>query len=90
MDLYQTIKDETIGKGISKGRVNIKGPVKNFNELRPLLHHVKFDVMAITETHLTENVDSKEVYIEGYNIHRMDRQKNKSGGRMCNICERQP
>ena len=25
-------------------------------------------------------MDSKEVYIEGYNIHRMDRQKNKSGG----------
>ena len=22
----------------------------------------------------------KKVYIEGYNIHRMDRQKNKSGG----------
>ena len=58
--------------------------MKNFNELRLVLHHVKFDMIAITETHLTENVDSKEVYIEGYNIHRMDRQKNKSG-RGCSI-----
>ena len=37
-------------------------------------------MIAITETHLTEIMDSKEVYIEGYNIHQMDRQKNKSGG----------
>ena len=30
-------------------------------------------------------MDSKEVYREGYNIHSMDRQKNKSG-RGCTIC----
>ena len=50
-DLYQAIKDETIGKEISAGDVNIRGLVKNFNELRLLLHHVKFDMIAITETH---------------------------------------
>ena len=61
--------------------------MKNFNGLtkRLLLHHFKFDTIAMTETHLTENVDSKEVYIEGYNIHRLNRQKNKSRGR-CAIC----
>ena len=74
-NLYQAIKDETIAKGISADHVNIRGLVKNFNELRLLLHHVKFDMIAITEAHLTENVDSKEVYTEEYNIHRMDRQK---------------
>ena len=79
-DLYQEIKDRINGSGISVGHVNIRGLVKNLNELRILLNHAKFDVIGITETHLTEDVDSKEVHVEGYVLHRMDRQKNKQGG----------
>ena len=42
--------------------------MKNFSDFKLLLNHVKFDLIVITEPHLTENVDSKKVYIEGYNI----------------------
>ena len=79
-DLYQEIKDRINGSGISVGHVNIRGLVKNLNELRILLNYAKFDVIGITETHLTEDVDSKEVHVKGYVLHCMDRQKNKQGG----------
>ena len=78
--MYQEIKDRINGSGISVGHVNIRGLVKNLNELRILLNHAKFDVIGIIETHLTEDVDSKEVHVEGYVLYRMDRQKNKQGG----------
>ena len=79
-DLYQAIKDIINGSGISVGHVNIRGLVKNLNELRILLNHAKFYVIGITKTHLTKDVDSKEVHMEGYVLHHMDRQKNKQGG----------
>ena len=33
-----------------------------------------------TETHLKDHIDSQEVHIEGYELHRMDRKKDKPGG----------
>ena len=83
LTLYQEIKDRINGSGISVGHVNIRGLVKNLHELRILLNHAKFDVIGITETHLTEEVDSKEVHVEGYVLHRMDRQKNKQLFSVC-------
>ena len=38
-----------------------------------LLSETKFDVLAITETHLHEDVQDKDVEIEGYSLFRKDR-----------------
>ena len=67
------------GPGISAGLINIRSIVKNLNEIKLLLQHTNFDLLALTEMHLTDQIDDSEVYINGYEIIWMDC-KNRPGG----------
>ena len=78
-EAYDGIKENIKGPGISAGHINIRSIVNNLNEIKLLLQHTNFDLLALTETHLTDQIDDSEVYIDGYEIIRMDR-KNRSGG----------
>ena len=79
IEAYDDLKENIKGPGISAGHINIRSIVKNLNEIKLLLQHTNFDLLALTETHLTDQIDDSEVYIDGYEIIRMDR-KNRPGG----------
>eukprot|EP00117_Sycon_ciliatum_P006948 scpid37906/ scgid10262/ Probable RNA-directed DNA polymerase from transposon X-element; Reverse transcriptase len=46
------------------------------------MHHHKVDILAITETWLTNTVPNNSVHLRGYSIYRRDRQ-DKTGGGVC-------
>ena len=54
-----------------------------------LLSVVKFDILAVTESHLTGNVTSGEIAVKGYNIARKDRKSGEraSGGTLIYFSE---
>ena len=52
--------------------------LSKISEIRLLLSVVKFDIFAVTESHLTKDVTPREIAVKGYNIARKDR---KSGER---------
>ena len=79
IEAYDDLKENIKGPGISAGHTNIRSIVKNLNEIKPLLQHTNFGLLALTETHLTDQIDDSEVYIDGYEIIRMDC-KNRPGG----------
>ncbi|MEO0687559.1 MAG: hypothetical protein AAFY76_21545 [Cyanobacteria bacterium J06649_11] len=60
-DLAQEIKSV---RGLKYGHIN---------EIVTLLSKTKFGVLAITETHFHEDVQDKDVEIEGYSLFRKDR-----------------
>ena len=66
--------------GVSIGHLNIRGLRGNISEVAFLLQHSRLDILAITETHLSESIDDNEVLIDGYCIKRLDRKSRKGGG----------
>ena len=79
-DLYNNL--DIGSKGIKCGHININGLANKIHEVRTLLEKTKFDILAITETHLSEDVDDTEISVIGYDILRQDRknQSNSWGG----------
>ena len=59
--------------GIRIGHINSNGLVKKIHEIKILLTEGNFDVLAVTETHLSCNVTNDEVTIDGYEVLRKDR-----------------
>lgn len=50
------------------------------SELRVQIDSIKPDVVAVTETWLTQSVSSREIYLESFTLVRADRtQKRKTG-----------
>ena len=79
IEAYTKLKQEIKGPGISVAHINIRGLVKNLSEVKILLQYTQIDLLALTETHLTDRIDDSEVCIDGYEIIRRDR-KNRQGG----------
>ena len=54
-----------------------------------MLSVVKFDILAVTEFHLTKDVTSGEIAVKGYNITRKDRKSGEraSGGTLIYFSE---
>lgn len=61
------------------GHINIRSILSGFNEFRNLILEQDFDVIAVTETWLSDAVDSDVVEIPGYQFLRKDR-KGRGGG----------
>ena len=59
--------------GIRIGHINSNGLVKKIHEIKILLTEGNFDVLAVTETHLSCNVTNDEITIYGYEMLRKDR-----------------
>ena len=49
-------------------------------ELEALLLTYSFDMVALTETWLNNDIDDRELHLEGYNIFRRDRCNQRGGG----------
>ena len=69
-------------QGLHCGHLNVNGLLQKLEELKLLLFETKFDIFAVSETHLHENITNNEITIDGYSIIRKDRtgQKNQWGG----------
>ena len=65
-------------KGVKIAHLNIVSLRKNKLELEVLVNDHKFDVLGLCETRLNENVQDRELRIDGYEIYRNDR--DTSGG----------
>ena len=72
---------KSLGKfGLKCGHLNVNGLYHKLDEVKILLDETKFDILAITETHLRDAVTDSEVAIEGYLSFRKDRTGKKKWG----------
>ena len=63
------------------GHLNVNGLLHKLEEIRILLRGSKFDLFAITETHLNEDEhDDDDLEIDNYLFYRRDRKTNSWGG----------
>ena len=75
-DLLNTLNGAKTGLTI--GHINVNGLRGKIAEIRYLLSEVKFDVIAITETHLSSDIENNEILVDDYNIIRQDRDNGQS------------
>ena len=54
--------------GIKIGHLNVNGLLSKFSQIELLLVECKFDVFAITETHLNSKIRDEEILIAGYSM----------------------
>lgn len=74
--------------GIHCAHINVNGLLHKLDEIRLLLSETKIDILAITETHLHDNITDTDIDIVDYSIIRKDRldQKNNWGGVLLYFC----
>ena len=67
-DVFTTLKT-TMGnnKNLKIGHININGLANKLIEIQFLLKEVEFDILGVTETHLTEDISNDLIRIHGYN-----------------------
>ena len=75
-EAWKVFKD----KGIHFGYLNVNSLLSKIEELRTLAFNTNISVLAITETKPYNTVSNEELKIDGYNLLRLDR--NKNGGRV--------
>lgn len=61
-------------------QINIRSLRNKVDEVKILLSICRFDILAITETHLDEKISDKQLENENYKIIRRDRGLGQSGG----------
>lgn len=57
--------------------ININGLENKLSEIIALLQEKDFDVLGITETHLTNQVNDEQLHIDGYKLYRRDRDESE-------------
>jgi hypothetical protein len=60
--------------------VNIRSLRNKVDEIRLLLKICRFDILALTETHLDSSISNQQLEIENYKIPRRDRKGRQGGG----------
>ena len=66
-------------RGIKVAHINVNGLISKLTQIEILLKDCNIDVLAMTETHLTNKIADEELSIQGYDFQRSDR-KHKLGG----------
>ena len=66
-------------RGFRIAMLNVASLVKHLDELRLMLLDKKLDVLAISETRLDSTISDGLVRIDGYNVLRADRDRNRGG-----------
>ena len=78
-DIHAELKQNLKIKGLEMANLNVSGLFHKLSEVKPfLLEETKFDVLAVTETHLNEKIKDDELHINNYCIARHDRQNSDS------------
>ena len=79
--LYPHLRSElSTLKGLKLGHLNCNGLLGKIVEVKALLFAVKFDILAISETHLRSSIKDSSIFIPGYKIARRDRSDGRKGG----------
>ena len=79
--LYPHLRSElSTLKGLKLGHLNCNGLLGKIIEVKALLFAVKFDILAISETHLRSSIKDSSIFIPGYKIARRDRSDGRKGG----------
>lgn len=65
--------------------MNSQSVLAHYDELEHFLKSHQPAVLCLTETHLTEDIENKEISVEGYNLVRVDSHSRHTGGVMCYI-----
>ena len=65
--------------GISIAHLNVCSLVKNIDEIRLMLNKAKIDIITFCETRLDSTISDNEIYVDGYNVVRNDRNRNGGG-----------
>ena len=55
-------------KNLKIGHININGLVNKLPDIQFLLKEVEFDILGVTETHLTEDISNELIRTHGYNM----------------------
>ena len=86
-DVFTALKT-TMGnnKNLKIGHININGLVNKLTDIQFLLKEVEFDILGVTETHLTEDISNELIRTHGYNMARRDRSNGLKGGGVVIYC----
>ena len=80
-DLYPSLRtDLRHFPGFKVAHLNVNGLLSKILDIRALLSSIKFDILAITESHLNNNISNNVINIAGYKIARNDRKDGRKGG----------
>ena len=66
-------------KGVKIGHLNIRSLLKKIDEIKILIHQNSFDILAISETWLSDKIPNELVNIPGFNVYRNDRPSHGGG-----------
>ena len=82
-ELIKKMETNNSINGLRCAHINVNGLYNKLDEIKLLLQEAKFDLLAITETHLNKNLhQDTEISIDGYSFLRKDRfgRRNHWGG----------
>lgn len=80
-DLYPSLRNDVRHfPGLKIAHLNVNGLLSKILDIRALLSSIKFDILAITESHLNNNISNIDITIAGYKIARNDRKDGRKGG----------
>ena len=79
-DLYKSLKDSLGNKNLKVGHINVNDIINKLNEGYVLLYEVNWDILGITETHLTASTPDSLSRLPGFDFVRKDRPSSKGGG----------
>ena len=66
-------------KGVKIGHLNTRSLLKKIDEIKILIHQNSFDILAISETWLSDKIPNELVNIPGFNVYRKDRPSHGGG-----------
>ena len=79
-NLYPSLKADLQLPGLKISHINVNGLLNKLLDIKALLLSINFDILAITESHLSEDISDDEIAITGYKTARRDRNDGRKGG----------
>ena len=70
---HKTLVENLNTQGLKIGHINCNGLLKKIDEVKLLIRESDFDILAITESHLFNEITDDDIRIENYDIIRKDR-----------------
>ena len=74
-----------VGKGLVFAHLNIRSLRNKLDHVKMFVNHNDIDIFCITETWLNDDFDDDYIYIDGYNVFRLDRKHQDHGGIVCYV-----
>ncbi|XP_071963444.1 uncharacterized protein [Antedon mediterranea] len=78
--IKQSIVPISMILGFEIAHLNIQSLRNKLDSVKTLLNEHNYDIFCITETWLNSSIENNEIWINGYEICRLDRQLSQSGG----------